>query len=37
MLNFALNNTNIIQNRTASLKIFNSIGEPGDKFQALVA
>ena len=37
MLNFDLNNSNITENRSVSLKIFNSISKPSDKVQVLVA
>ena len=37
VLNFDVNNSNITENRTVSLKIFNSILEPKYKVQALVA
>jgi hypothetical protein len=37
VLNFDVNNSNITENRTVSLKISNSISEPSDKVQALVA
>ena len=37
VLNFDVNNSKITENRTVSLKIFNSISEPSDKVQALVA
>jgi hypothetical protein len=37
VLNFDVNNSNITENRTVSLKIFNSISETSDKVQALVA
>ena len=37
VLNFDVNNSNITENRTVSLKIINSISEPSDKVQALVA
>ncbi len=37
MLNFDVSNSDIAQNRTAGLKIFNSILEPSHKIQALVA
>jgi hypothetical protein len=37
VLNFDVNNSNITENRTVSLKIFNSISELSDKVQALVA
>ncbi len=36
VFNFAVNNSNISQNRTASLKIYNSISKPSNKVQALV-
>jgi hypothetical protein len=37
VLNFDVNNSNITENRTVSLKIFNSISETSYKVQALVA
>ena len=37
VLNFDVNNSNITENQVVSSKIFNSISEPSNKVQALVA